>query len=124
MTPPVPPLRRSLHALLSAVLTALAIPVVLAAGAALPPAAVVAGIVLALFVAGVARTLSWVAGEPVGERATALAVASGLGAGTTAVTLGVVAVFAGPAVLVLVPLLTAAGIGAWWVSRGDVPRAL
>ncbi len=124
MTPPVPPLRRSLHALLSAVLTALAIPVVLAAGAALPPAAVVVGIVLAVVVAGVARTLSWVAGEPVGERATALAVTSGLGAGTAAIALGVVAVFAGPAVLVLVPLLTGAGVATWWVARRDVPPAL
>lgn len=124
MTPPIPPLRRSLRALLSAVLTALAIPVALAAGAALPPAAVIAGIALAVVVAGVARTLSWVAGEPIGERATVLAVASGLGAGIAAITLGVVAVFAGPAVLVLVPLLTGAGIVTWWVARRDVPPAL
>ncbi|OLM11230.1 hypothetical protein Ae717Ps2_5237c [Pseudonocardia sp. Ae717_Ps2] len=124
MTPPVPPLRRSLRALLFAVLTALAIPVALAAGAALPLAAVVAGIVLAVVVAGVARTLSWVAGEPIGERATVLAVASGLGAGIAAITLGVVAVFAGPAVLVLVPLLTGAGMVTWWVARRDVPPAL
>ncbi|MEJ8281752.1 hypothetical protein [Pseudonocardia spirodelae] len=124
MTPHVLPLRRSLRVLLSAVLTGLAIPIVLAAGAALPTAAVVAGIVLAVFVAGVARTLSWVAGEPVGERATALAVSSGLGAGVALIGLGVAAVFAGPAVLVLVPLLTAAGAGAWWVGRRETPRAL
>ncbi|GAA4995861.1 hypothetical protein WHI96_00435 [Pseudonocardia tropica] len=124
MTPPVPPLWRSLRALLSAVLTTLAIPVALAAGAALPPAAVVVGIVLAVVVAGVARTLCWVAGGPIGERATALAVAGGLGAGGAAIALGVVAVVAGPAVLVLVPLLTGAGVATWWVARPDVPPAL
>ena len=53
-----------------------------------------------------------------------VAVASGLGAGTAAIALGVVAVFAGPAVLVLVPLLTGAGVATWWVTRRDVPPAL
>ena len=117
MSTPVPPLRRSLRVLLYAVLTALAIPIALAAGAALPSAAIVAGMVLAVFVGAVVRTLSWVAGEPVGDRATAVAVASGLGAGAAAVVLGVVAVLAGPASLLVVPVVTIAGVAIWWVGR-------
>lgn len=117
MSTPVPPPMRSLRVLLSAVLTALSIPVVLAAGAALPPGAVLAGAALAIFVGAVVRTLSWVADEPTGDRATALAVTSGLGAGAAAVILSVFAVLAGPVALVLVPLVTAAGVTTWWVGR-------
>ncbi|MBP2364966.1 hypothetical protein [Pseudonocardia parietis] len=117
MSTPVPPLMRSLRALLTAVVTALAIPVVLAAGAALPPGAVLAGVVLAVFVGAVVRTLSWVAAEPTGDRANSLAITSGLGAGAAAVGLSVFAVLAGPVVLVLIPLVTAAGAGAWWIGR-------
>lgn len=108
-----------MRALLSAVLTALAVPIVLAAGAALPVAAIVGGVVLAVFVGLVARTLSWVAGEPAGRAATVLALNAGLGAGAAAVALGVLAVLAGPVVLVLIPLVTGLGVAAWWVGRDD-----
>lgn len=70
---------------------------------------------LAIFISAVARTLSWVAGQPTGERATALSVTAGLGAGAAAILLAVLALFTGPTVLVLIPLLTAAGIAAWWL---------
>ncbi|MFP5069204.1 hypothetical protein ACLFMI_06015 [Pseudonocardia nantongensis] len=116
MNASVPPLTRSLRTLLYAVLTALAVPVALAAGAALPTRAILAGVMLAVFVGAVARTLSWVAGRP-SDRATALAVASGLGSGVAAVVLALLAVLAGPAVLVAIPLLTAAGVVLWWIGR-------
>jgi hypothetical protein len=115
---PVPPVRRSVRALLSAVLTALAIPIALAAGAALPGPAIVVCVVLAVFVGLVARTLSWVAGEPGGQAATVLALSAGLGAGIAVVVLGVLAVLAGPVVLVVIPLVTAFAVVGWWVVRG------
>lgn len=112
----VPPLRRSLRTLLVAVVTAPAVPVALAAGAALPPRAILAGVMLAVFVGAVVRTLSWVVGRS-GDGATALAVTSGLGSGVAAVALALLAVLAGPAVLVAIPLLTAAGVVVWWIGR-------
>ncbi|ANY06838.1 hypothetical protein [Pseudonocardia sp. HH130630-07] len=119
MNTPVPPVRRSVRALLSAVLTALAIPLVLAAGAALPTTAIVAGIVLAVFVGSVVRTLAWVAGTPGGAAATVLALHAALGAGAAVVVLGVLAVLAGPVALLAIPLFTAVGVAAWWVGTGD-----
>lgn len=118
----VPPLRQSLRVLSLAVGVALAVPVALAAGAALPGRAVVAGVVLGIFVGAVARTGMWVAGTPSAERAGVLAVASGLVAGGGALGLGLLALVAGPAVLAAVPLLTGAGVVVWWVRRDRPPR--
>jgi hypothetical protein len=120
----VPPVRRSARALLSAVLTALAIPLALAAGAALPGRAIVGCVALAVFVGLVARTLSWVAGEPGGRAATVLALSAGLRAGIAVVVLGVLAVLAGPVVLVLIPLVTAFGAVGWWIVRADTGPAV
>lgn len=115
------PLRQSLRALSLAVAVAFAVPVALAAGAALPGRAIVAGVALGVFVGAVARTGMWVAGTPSAERANALAVASGLAAGVVALTLGLLALAAGPAVLVAPPLCTGAALALWWVVR-DAPR--
>lgn len=113
MNTPVPPVRRSVRALSSAVLTVLAVPLALAAGAALPTAAIVVGIVLAVFAGLLVRTLAWVAGEPGGQAATVLALGSGLGTGIAAVAIGALAVLAGPVVLVVIPALTGLGVLAW-----------
>ena len=115
MSSPASPLRWALRILLPAVLAASAVPVVLVVGAALPFRAVAAALMLAVFVGAATRTLSWVAGVPTGQRANQLAVTTSLGAGTGAIVLAVVAVFAGPAVLILIPLITAATIATWWL---------
>lgn len=117
----VPPLRRSLRALLSAVVVGLAIPIALAAGAALPTATIVIGTLLGTLVGVVARTGMWLVGEPDADRANGLAVTAGLGAGSATLALDVFALLAGPVALVVVPLLTAAGVAVWWI--GDHPRS-
>lgn len=120
----MPSLRRSLRALFTAVAVALAAPIVLAAGAALPWRALIAGIVLGVFVGAVARTGMWLVAAPPVDRANALAVASGLTAGAAALLLGLLALLAGPVVLVAVPLFTGLGVLTWWVLRGEPRRSV
>ncbi|MFP5019237.1 hypothetical protein [Pseudonocardia phyllosphaerae] len=123
MTFPAQPLRRPVRALMLAVLTALAVPLALAGGAALPTRAIVLGIVMGVLVGGVARTGLWLAGGPIGaERANSLAVTSGFVAGVAMEVLGAVAVLAGPVVLAAIPILTGGGVLTWWVRRE--PRGL